>query len=142
MNQVNTYNGGGTPDFTQNQLSSTQPINQNFSTMTANQGMAIQQSVPVPVQPDIKPPISMSDGGTTGDSIKDFFKNVNWLDVGILMLGTAALYYTIYYYRIKIKAQKKELLDVCNRMEMVEAKVNAIQKNQQSQNGRNKRVIL
>jgi hypothetical protein len=94
------------------------------------------QPIPAP-QPMVQTPMSapvMANGGVSGSgSLRSFLKEINWVDVGILMLGTAALYYTIYYYRIKIKAQKRELADIGNKMDMMEAKVSAIQKQQQSQ---------
>lgn len=105
----------------------------------AAQSMPAQVPVPAQTQPIPTPPMpmpaapQMSSGGVTG-SVNDFFRGVNWVDVGILMLGTAALYYTIYYYRIKIKAQKRELADMGNKVDMMEAKVSAIQKQQQEQN--------
>jgi hypothetical protein len=95
------------------------------------------QTQPMPTPPMVQTPMpaapQMQSGGVTG-SVNDFFRGVNWVDVGILMLGTAALYYTIYYYRIKIKAQKRELADMGNKVDMMEAKVSAIQKQQQEQN--------
>lgn len=93
------------------------------------QPMTQPQAMPMPAAPAPQ----MTSGGVAG-SVNDFFRGVNWVDVGILMLGTAALYYTIYYYRIKIKAQKRELADMGNKVDMMEAKVSAIQKQQQEQN--------
>jgi hypothetical protein len=120
------------------------------TTPIATQTAAVDaMSAPMPQQPAQTQPIPapmaqtpmpatpttmMASGGVSGSgSLDSFFRGVNWVDVGILMLGTAALYYTIYYYRIKIKAQKRELADIGNKMDMMEAKVSAIQKQQQAQ---------
>ena len=116
----------------------TAPAPQNAAVSTPPApAQAPAQAQPIPAPPMVQTPMpaapQMASGGVTG-SVNDFFRGVNWVDVGILMLGTAALYYTIYYYRIKIKAQKRELADMGNKVDMMEAKVSAIQKQQQEQN--------
>jgi hypothetical protein len=125
----------------------------NTTTSAAPAQQAAATPAPAPVQTapassattqNTTPPESskMSSGGSIGD----FFDDINWVDVGILMLGTAALYYTIYYYRIKIKTQKRELLDVANRIDMMDAKISALQKNAQESlkqpAKRQRRVVL
>ena len=51
---------------------------------------------------------SMENGGTVTNSgsIKDFFKSLNVLEIGFSILGVAALFYTIHYYRFKLKEDK------------------------------------
>ena len=91
-----------------------------------NQPMVNQPSMQAPM-PYEQPNQMMESGGSVS---KDFFKDINYLDLGIMMLGTAALFYTIYYYRIKMKTQQRELVEVLNRMDMIDAKVSGIQKSQ------------
>lgn len=117
-----------------------QPLAQPAAQPVQMPAQPIQQPVPAPpmVQPQMPMPAtqqSMAGGG----SLDSFFRGVNWVDVGILMLGTAALYYTIYYYRIKIKAQKRELADMSNKLDMMDAKVLALQKSAQESASANKR---
>ena len=55
------------------------------------------------------PPVStMAEGGTTssGGGIKEIVKNLNWVEVGFGVLGAAALFYAIYYFRYNINNQK------------------------------------
>ena len=47
----------------------------------------------------------MENGGST-DSGGGFFKNINWIETGALILGFAGLYYLIYYYRYKLNQDK------------------------------------
>jgi hypothetical protein len=75
-------------------------------------------------------PPKMENGGQTS-SFANFFDDVNWLDVAVLSVGIAAIFYSIRYYRIKIKSQKKEFVECSNRIDMLDAKVAAIQKNVQ-----------
>jgi len=73
---------------------------------------AINLSAPEPMATTSAPVMAtpiMENGGqtaTTGGSISDFFKNINWLEVGFMMLGSAALIYTIYYYRVEMNKNK------------------------------------
>jgi hypothetical protein len=42
----------------------------------------------------------------SGGSLTDIFKEMNWIEVGFGILGTATLYYAIYYYRYNINQNK------------------------------------
>lgn len=57
-----------------------------------------------PVQSSAAPitPV-MANGGETSGS---FFRNVNWVQIGFLMLGTAALFSLIYYHTQDMKRKK------------------------------------
>ena len=89
----------------------TSPIPQTSASMD------IPSSTPQPqVTPSVStspmPPI-MADGGTTidsgsgsGGSIKSFFDSLNWVEVGLSILGVASLSYVIYYYRFKLQQDK------------------------------------
>ena len=55
-----------------------------------------------------EPMATMANGGQTGsgNSVTDFFKNLNLMEVGLSILGVAALIYTIHYYKFKLKEDK------------------------------------
>lgn len=85
--------------------------------------------VPLPTTPPV-----MAAGGSvnTQTSFKNIFKDINWVDAGIMMIGLAALYYNIYYYRIKIKTMKQEWPEICNRVDIVEAEVANVKQQQRA----------
>lgn len=82
-------------------------------------------TVPPPAAPDtsISTPAFGSGGNLPKSTMRGVFDDINWVDMGLLILGTAALYYTIYYYRTKMNMMKKELPEIANRVDQVEAKV-------------------
>jgi hypothetical protein len=95
---------------------------------------------PVPSPPPAANPITpmpptttMATGGNVGSSsFKDIFKDINWVDTGIMMVGLAALYYNIYYYRLKIKNMKQEYPEICNRLDAVETEVANVKQQQKA----------
>lgn len=62
---------------------------------------APQPQAPTPVATPTPTP-QMSSGG----SVTDILKEMNWIEVGFGILGTATLYYAIYYYRYNINQNK------------------------------------
>jgi len=73
---------------------------------------AVNLSAPAPVQPVSAPATSpmpiMADGGQTSSSDSSFFKNINWLQVGFMILGSAALLQVIFAYKIQMQKTKLE----------------------------------
>jgi hypothetical protein len=64
---------------------------------------------PMVAQPMVQaqPPMMENGGNVGGDgSIKSFFKSLNYIEVGLTILGVTALIYTIHYYRFKSKEDK------------------------------------
>lgn len=61
-------------------------------------------------QPQAQAPTPMATPTPTpqssGGSVTDIFKEMNWIEVGFGILGTATLYYAIYYYRYNINQNK------------------------------------
>lgn len=97
-------------------------------------------SVPAAVPPPATPPVMASGGNvSTSTSFKDIFKDINWVDAGIMMIGLAALYYNIYYYRTKIKTMKQEWPELCNRVDIVEAEVANVRQQQKAKTTAQKR---
>jgi len=75
------------------------PIAQGAVNLSAPTPIAVVGTTPTP-------PI-MENGGQTSSSDTSFFKNINWVEVGFMILGSAALLYTIFYY--KVQMQKTQL---------------------------------
>jgi hypothetical protein len=98
---------------------------------------AVAPVAPAPVAAPVAPapapaPASYSNGGDTGSGssgFKDFFDGINLLDMGFMILGTAALVYHIYYVRQNIKFRKSEYIDLSNRLDKQEAQLSAIKTN-------------
>lgn len=70
----------------------------------------VMASAPAPTTPMVNMDAGsgtplMENGGST-DSGGGFFKNINWIETGALILGFAGLYYLIYYYRYKLNQDK------------------------------------
>jgi len=68
-----------------------------------------------------------SSGGGSMDSIKDAFQSLNWNEVIFGVLGTAALYYTIYYYRYNITTGKALNTEIQNKIDDLSIKVADLQ---------------
>ena len=63
-------------------------------------------TIPNPIE---APSATMAEGGSLGSSkngLSDFFNGWNWLEIGLMTLGVAGVFYTINYYRFRVKADK------------------------------------
>jgi hypothetical protein len=69
---------------------------------------------------------SSSNSGGMG-SIKEVFQSINWNEVLFGILGTAALYYTIYYYRYNITAGKALNTEIQNKIDDLSIKIADLQ---------------
>jgi hypothetical protein len=82
-------------------------------------------------------PAPVAAGGTTdtgsGDSVKDFFKSINWLEAGFSILAALGLYYTIYYYRFRIKESKVSNSDVQRQLDELKMNVQGAMKGKYQQ---------
>jgi hypothetical protein len=70
---------------------------------------SVNLSAPPPVAAPTTNMVStpvMESGGQTSSSDASFFKSINWLEVGFMILGSAALLYTIYYYKVQMEKTK------------------------------------
>ncbi len=79
--------------------------------------------MPVPMQqpPSPAPAVQFDNGGAT-NSTASFFKSLNWIEIGFMILGATAMLFTIKYYR------EKAVTDKANReqtqMQLDEVKMN------------------
>lgn len=75
---------------------------------------------------------------TSGDSgIMETLKQLNWVEIGFGILGTAALFYTVYYYRYNINNSRKVNMEMQNKIDDLTMKLSDVEKqleqNQQPQ---------
>jgi hypothetical protein len=100
-----------------------------FPTDTAALAAPIAATAPVaaaPVvaaAPQVAPQMPQNSGGS---GIMDVLKNLNWLEVGFGILGTAALYYTIYYYKYNITLSNTFRNEMQNKLDEVTIKMQDI----------------
>lgn len=76
---------------------------------------------------------SSSDGNVVG-----ILKNLNYIEVGFGVLGAAALYFAIHYYRLNINAQKSFQAEMRNKIDELNIKiadVNSVIKKDTTPNG-------
>lgn len=69
------------------------------------------------------PPAPFVESSGSGGSVKEVLSSLNWVEVCFGILGSAALYYTIYYYRYKIGQQKTEYTTLANKIDEMEIKM-------------------
>lgn len=96
--------------------------------MTPAPAAAAPVATPAPVSaPVVETPApsssSMGSGGSSMDSVKEAFSSLNWNEIIFGILGSAALYYTIYYYRYSLTNGKKANVEIQNRIDDIEIKI-------------------
>lgn len=67
-----------------------------------------------------------SDSGGSG-SIVDILKGLNWVEIGISVIGVTALVYTISYYRTNFKVVKPEMAAMQNKIDELTIKLSDVQ---------------
>ena len=58
-----------------------------------------------------------------GSSVLQTMKNLNWVEIGFGVLGAAALYYAIYYYKYSIKTSKAFQSEFQNKIDDINIKI-------------------
>lgn len=98
--------------------------------------MAAPQPTPAPVaappQPMPAAPQPMSGGGGTdnyekGGSIKDFFSDVNIVDIAISAFIVAGVLYSIHYFKFMMTLEKSGYSDLSSKVAKLESAVKAQQ---------------
>lgn len=74
-------------------------------------------------------PTSSASGGS--DSITDILKGLNWVEIGISLLGVTALVYTISYFRYNFKVVKPEIANMQNQIDDLTIKLSDFTAKQQ-----------
>ena len=80
-----------------------------------------------PAPPPPPPPPAPIPPYSNGGVIKtNWINSVDWLQVGLVFVGTVALLSVIQYHRLKIKAHKTEIPEVKKKIADLEENVNAL----------------
>jgi hypothetical protein len=66
---------------------------------------------------------SGSGNGSGNGSVKDIVKNLDWVQVGFGVLGSAALFYAIYYFRYHIAMNKTFVKNIENKIDDITIKI-------------------
>lgn len=76
---------------------------------------------PAPITPIAAAPIEPSSGSSS--SIKEVFQSLNLVEVGFGILGCAALYSVIYYYRYMVGQHKSQYNSLANQIDEMNMKL-------------------
>lgn len=77
---------------------------------------------PIATPPPAAPPAA-SPAASSSFNVKEMFAGLNWTEIAFGVLGTAALYYTIYYYKFQISNVKSMNNEVQNKLDDLSIKV-------------------
>jgi hypothetical protein len=86
--------------------------------------IASAPAAPAPVA-DVAPvaPVNAPVTAPQGQSVTEILKSLNWVEIGFGVLGSAALFYMIYYYRYNINTNKTLVSDMQNKIDELTIKV-------------------
>lgn len=104
------------------------------ATPMANAGGAMPMAAPASPQytppPTPAPAASMEDGGSVSKSnpIKEFFSDVNLLDVAISAFIVGGVLYAVHYYKFMMLMEKTGYADLSTRIQRLESQVAAAKK--------------
>jgi len=70
-------------------------------------------SVPQPPQPPMQPTMqtapTLETGGTTDTSWRGWAKSANWVEIGFMVLGTAAFLFMVRYYKYRMNTEREQI---------------------------------
>lgn len=69
---------------------------------------------PQPPMPPAQPMVqntapTMAEGGTTDSSWKSWSKSANWVEIGFMIIGTAAFLYMVRYYKYRMNTEREQI---------------------------------
>lgn len=109
------------------------------TTNTTATPVAAPQPV-APAPPTSVMPETTSNSGSGGGSVKEIVKNLDWVQVGFGVLGSAALFYAIYYFRYHIAMNKTFVKNIENKIDDLTIKladVNSVMNTRQQEQQQN-----
>ena len=80
-----------------------------------------------PTMPEMDDFHGGTDRGGKFGGLSDAFKSLNIVEIAFGILGATALFYTIYYYRFKMMANKADNTEIQNRLDDIAIKVADLQ---------------
>ncbi len=92
-----------------------------------------QVAQPAPQAPvaSVEPSFSES---SSDNSLMGIIKSLNWIEVTFGIIGAAALYYTIYYYKYNMTNGDKTRNEMQNRIDALEIKLAELKQEEESNN--------
>ena len=86
-------------------------------------------AAPAPATPSVAAPAPApeSSGGGFASSIKEAVSTMNWTEVVFGILGSAALFYTIYYYKYNLTMNKTFKAEMQNKIDDLTIKLSDLQ---------------
>lgn len=101
-------------------------MSENITPPSPPEGVIVSSSpIPTPTTPTQSLPMAqnmtnMESGGATNvSSWNEFFKTLNLIEVGFLVLGATSLYFIIYYYNRRTMYEKNQLLDIQKQLDEI-----------------------
>ena len=87
----------------------------------------VDSAAPTPAPPAAPIPqtaaASMPTSSSSGESVPDMLKSLNWTEVVFGILGSAALFYTIYYFRYNLNAGQAFQNQIQNKIDDLTIKI-------------------
>jgi len=111
--------------------------NATVSTSVAPQVTPMVNPTPAPVAATQAPQVSSEPSfseSSSDNSLMGIIKSLNWLEVTFGILGAAALYYTIYYYKYNMTNGDKTRNEMQNRIDALEIKLAELKEEEESKN--------
>lgn len=102
-------------------------------------GVAVQP--PQPPMPPQTPqltqnPIMENGGDTANSSWKSWAKTANWVEIGFMILGTAAFLYMIKYYRYRMNVERDTIQKLQLRADELSAEITGLKSQKQKTQSR------
>ena len=89
---------------------------------------------PAPAAAPAPAPSSESNGSSSDNSLMGIIKSLNWIEVTFGIIGAAALYYTIYYYKYNMTNGDKTRNEMQNRIDALEIKLAELKEEEENKN--------
>lgn len=91
-------------------------------------------STPAPASAPTPVVSSDSNSSSSDNSLMGIIKSLNWIEVTFGVLGAAALYYTIYYYKYNMTNGDKTRNEMQNRIDALEIKLAELKTEEENKN--------
>jgi len=111
--------------------------NANVTPSVAPQVTPMVNPTPAPVAATQAPQVSAEPSfseSSSDNSLMGIIKGLNWIEVTFGVLGAAALYYTIYYYKYNMTNGDKTRNEMQNRIDALEIKLAELKEEEESKN--------
>jgi len=86
------------------------------------------------VAPTPTPSVEPTFNDSSDNSLMGIIKSLNWIEITFGVLGAAALYYTIYYYKYNMTNGDKARNEMQNRIDALEIKLAELKEEEENKN--------